>query len=67
MIGHFVMDIGLFAYWWTGIAGDFTARPIRETGVDQLFLGACGVLAIAIVLVLLAIWRLREISRASLH
>ena len=23
MIGHVVMDIGLFAYWWTGIAGDF--------------------------------------------
>jgi membrane protease YdiL (CAAX protease family) len=21
----------LFAYWWTGIAGDFTARPIAET------------------------------------
>jgi hypothetical protein len=32
------MDIGLFAYWWTGIAGDFTARPITETGVDQPFL-----------------------------
>ena len=28
MIGHTIMDIGLFAFWWTGIAGDFTARPI---------------------------------------
>jgi hypothetical protein len=35
IIGHIVMDIGLFAYWWTGIAGDFTARPITETGVDS--------------------------------
>ena len=32
MIGHILMDIGLFAYWWTGIAGDFTARPIAEDG-----------------------------------
>ena len=41
IIGHFVMDVGLFAYWWTGIAGDFTARPISETGVDRSFLIAC--------------------------
>jgi hypothetical protein len=38
MIGHVMMDIGLFAYWWTGIAGDFTLRPIAETGLDQPFL-----------------------------
>jgi membrane protease YdiL (CAAX protease family) len=62
IIGHFVMDIGLFAYWWTGIAGDFTARPITETGVDLLFLIACCVFATSLVIVLLAIWRLREAS-----
>jgi membrane protease YdiL (CAAX protease family) len=60
IIGHFVMDVGLFAYWWTGIAGDFTARPITETGVDPSFLIACGVLATSLVVVLLAIWKLRE-------
>ncbi len=41
MIGHIVMDIGLFAYWWTGIAGNFTARTIAVTGVDGPFLIAC--------------------------
>ena len=60
IIGHFVMDIGLFAYWWTGIAGDFTARPITETGVDRPFLIACCVFATSLVVVLLAIWKLRE-------
>ena len=35
MIGHTIMDIGLFGYWWTGIAGEFTLRTIGETGVDQ--------------------------------
>jgi membrane protease YdiL (CAAX protease family) len=60
IIGHFVMDVGLFAYWWTGIAGDFTARPITETGVDRPFLIACCVFATSLVVVLLAISRLRE-------
>jgi hypothetical protein len=62
MIGHVIMDIGLFAYWWTGIAGDFTARPITETGVDQSFLITCAVLAATLITVLLATWRLRRIS-----
>ena len=60
IIGHFVMDVGLFAYWWTGIAGDFAARPITETGVDRPFLIACCVFATSLVVVLLAIRRLRE-------
>jgi membrane protease YdiL (CAAX protease family) len=55
MIGHVVMDIGLFAYWWTGIAGDFTARPISERGVDQPFVIACAAFAISLLIVLIAI------------
>ena len=61
MIGHVVMDIGLFAYWWTGIAGDFTARPITETGLDQLFLTTCAVLATTLGMVLFAARRLRRL------
>jgi membrane protease YdiL (CAAX protease family) len=60
MIGHVVMDTGLFAYWWTGIAGDFTARPITETGVDRPFVIACVVFASSLLIVLLAITRLRR-------
>ncbi len=60
MIGHVVMDIGLFAYWWTGIAGDFTARPITETGVDRPFVIACVVFASSLLIVLLSISRLRR-------
>jgi len=55
MIGHVMMDIGLFAYWWTGVAGNFTAKPISETGVDQPFLIACAVLATSLLIVLLSI------------
>jgi len=60
MIGHVLMDIGLFAYWWTGIAGDFTARPITETGLDQPFLIACAVFAVSLSIVLFSISRLRR-------
>jgi len=59
MIGHVVMDIGLFAYWWTAIAGDFTARPVTETSVDWPFLIACAAFTIALFMVLLAISRFR--------
>jgi membrane protease YdiL (CAAX protease family) len=64
IIGHTIMDVGLFAYWWTGIAGEFTLRPIGETGVDRAFviacIAACGMLAIT----LLAIRRLRSLRQA---
>jgi membrane protease YdiL (CAAX protease family) len=65
IIGHFVMDVGLFAYWWTGVAGDFTARPISETGVDRSFLIACCVFASSFVVALLAILKLRQASSAE--
>jgi hypothetical protein len=33
-MGRTLMDLGLFAYWCTGMAGESAARPIGETGVD---------------------------------
>lgn len=59
IIGHVVMDIGLFAYWWTGIAGNFTARTIAVTGVDGPFFVASAVFVTSLALVLLATSRLR--------
>jgi membrane protease YdiL (CAAX protease family) len=65
MIGHVVMDIGLFAYWWTGIAGDFAARPIGETGVGLSFFITCVVLVTSLSIELLAISRLRQTTDAA--
>jgi len=59
MIGHVMMDIGLFAYWWTGIAGEFSARPLHETGVDGLFVFACVTALVSLLVTLFAISRLR--------
>jgi membrane protease YdiL (CAAX protease family) len=65
MIGHVMMDIGLFAYWWTGIAGDFTARPITETGIDVSFSIACVVFIASLLIVLYAISTLRRTADVS--
>jgi len=63
MIGHFIMDVGLFAYWWTGIAGQFPGRPIFETGVDPAFVGAGCVLVVSLAFVAGGIRRLRHIAQ----
>jgi membrane protease YdiL (CAAX protease family) len=63
MIGHTILDIGLFGYWWTGIAGEFTLRPIGETGVDRAFVIACVAACAMLMVTLLAIWRLRRLRQ----
>jgi membrane protease YdiL (CAAX protease family) len=60
IIGHTIMDIGLFAYWWTQIAGTFSERPISETGMDEAFFIECGMFAAFLLVTLLAITRLRR-------
>jgi membrane protease YdiL (CAAX protease family) len=65
MIGHTMMDVGLLAYWWSGIAGTFTARPISESGVDGPFVLACGAFTISLSIVLLAISKLRRKTKSN--
>ena len=64
MFGHWIMDIGLFAYWWTQIAGIFTQRPISEAGMDGAFYIECAVFVISVTLMLVATARLRELRLA---
>jgi membrane protease YdiL (CAAX protease family) len=63
IFAHTLMDIGLFAYWWTGIVGTFTARTIAETGIDRPFAIACAVFAASLLFVLVSargLWLLRQ-------
>ncbi len=62
MIGHTIMDIGLFAYWWTQTLGTFSQRPISETGTDQMFYVECAALGAAVLISLIAIVRLRRLN-----
>jgi len=67
MIAHTLMDIGLFAYWWTGTAGTFHARTIAETGIDAPFEAACLIFIAAITGLLFAmrrLWKLRDTGEA---
>ena len=63
MLGHWLMDIGLFAYWWTQIAGVFPQRPLAETGLETTFLVEAGFLALALAVFVTAVWRLAVLTR----
>lgn len=38
MIGHTIMDIINFSYWWTNLAGKFEMQTIAVTGIDVHFI-----------------------------
>src|SRR5262249_50747701 len=65
MIGHTVMDIGMFGYWWTGVAGTFNAKTIYVTGIDRPFEIAVAIAAGAFLLTLTAIARLRLLRTST--
>jgi membrane protease YdiL (CAAX protease family) len=63
ILGHWIMDIGLFAFWWTQIAGTFSQRPISEVGMEPSFFIECGIFALALTLTLTATALLRKLGR----
>jgi membrane protease YdiL (CAAX protease family) len=63
ILGHWIMDIGLFAYWWTQIAGTFPQRPVAETGIDRSVFIEGIAFAAALTVVLTAIGQLRKLRR----
>jgi membrane protease YdiL (CAAX protease family) len=65
MLGHWIMDIGLFAYWWTQIAGTFSQRPIAESGLDKAAYAEVLVFAVVLTLLLIAMRRLRVLGSVA--
>lgn len=61
ILGHWIMDIGLFLFWWTQIAGTFSQRPIGETGIDRAFIWEAGIFWAALLVVFVAIVRLLKL------
>jgi len=66
IMGHWLMDIGLFMFWWTQVAGTFRQQPISQTGVDQPFIWECAVFAAALATLLSATLKLLTL-RDSRH
>jgi membrane protease YdiL (CAAX protease family) len=50
IIGHTIMDIINFSFWWTDLAGNFEFQTIAETGVDALFITAVLIFVASLVL-----------------
>jgi membrane protease YdiL (CAAX protease family) len=63
IIGHAVMDLPNFAYWWTDVAGTFDKRPIAETGLDAHFVVWALIFAASLALF---IWAARKTLVARL-
>ena len=61
ILGHWLMDIGLFIFWWTQVAGTFHQLPVFETGIDQPFILECAVFAAALTVVLSSILKLLQL------
>jgi membrane protease YdiL (CAAX protease family) len=64
MIGHAVMDVFNFGYWWWQLLGSYNQRPISETGVDLNFLGWASTLAASLCLFLIVVRKLWLAPRA---
>ena len=65
ILGHWLMDIGLFIFWWTQVGGTFHQRPIFETGIDQPFIWECAVFAAALTVVLSSIVKLLQLRDSA--
>jgi membrane protease YdiL (CAAX protease family) len=65
ILGHWIMDIGLFAYWWSQIAGTFSQRPIAESGLDKTALAEVLVFAVVLIVLLSAMRRLSTLRSSS--
>jgi membrane protease YdiL (CAAX protease family) len=65
ILGHWLMDIGLFMFWWTQVAGTFRQRPIFQTGIDQPFIWECAVFAGALMITVTATLKLLKLRDDS--
>ena len=58
IIGHTVMDVFNFSYWWWHLWGQYDRRPIFETGIDLDFVVAAGTLLLSLSLFVLVVRKL---------
>jgi membrane protease YdiL (CAAX protease family) len=58
IIGHVVMDIFSFSYWWSDVAGRYEMQTVFETGIDHHFIVWSLILGASIVLFF---WTTRKI------
>jgi membrane protease YdiL (CAAX protease family) len=65
MIGHAVMDVFNFGYWWWQLLGHYDKRPIFETGIDADFVAWASALVMSLSVFPLVIRKLRHASTGA--
>jgi membrane protease YdiL (CAAX protease family) len=65
IIGHTIMDICNFSYWWSNLAGNFVKKTVFETGIDNHFIVWCFIFLITTILFFYSIFKLQNIKIAS--
>ena len=61
IIGHTIMDIFNFSYWWSNLAGNFGKKTVFETGIDIHFIVWCLIFFIAISFFFIEIINLKKV------
>jgi len=65
ILGHWLMDIGLFLFWWTQVAGTFHELPIWQNGIDRAFFWECGAFAATLAILFSAMLMLLKLRDAE--
>jgi membrane protease YdiL (CAAX protease family) len=60
IIGHSILDMFNYSFWWSGIAGGFNKLTIFKTGIDLNFVVWTSAFFIAVFIFLISIGRLKK-------
>lgn len=64
ILGHFIMDVFNFSFWWTDLGGQFSRKPIGHTGLDSHFIIWLLVFILSVVLFILLLRKIGRLQKA---
>jgi membrane protease YdiL (CAAX protease family) len=63
MIAHTIIDVFMFSYWWSDVAGTFNRQPVGVAGIDLHFILWTTIFVASSVLFFLAVRETNEVRR----
>ncbi len=64
IIGHIIMDVFNFSFWWSDLGSQFNRVPISTTGIDLHFILWCVILVVGILLFVRSMRRLKIMGKS---
>jgi hypothetical protein len=58
------MDVFNFSFWWTDLGGQFSRKPIHQTGVDPHFIIWLLVFVLSVFLFVLLLRKINRLHKA---